>query len=144
MYIHIMGDTKSVIVAKCLTLRRFIISFLDYSLCPIMTEFLATILGVAGTCKPQRLKHSKCDGQTCLNLYQAKNTDSLTWDQSYKMCRDLDQEMLRIETSHRQADVVNLLRGSNGKSPYQIWLAGQQSDQDTWKYMNGTIFKRQG
>jgi len=60
------------------------------------------------------------------------------------MCTDLEQEMLRIDTRHLRANVDNLLPESSGKSQDQVYLAGQQSDQITWKYMNGTVLTRQG
>ena len=83
-----------------------------------------------------------CNGPTCLYLYQDINSDGLTWNQSYKMCTDLDQELLRIGSSQSQTRVEKLLQDISKESG--VWLAGQRNVDDTWRYMNGTVFSKLG
>ena len=85
-----------------------------------------------------------CNGPTCLHLYRDINSGGLTWDQSYKVCTDMDQELLTIESSQSRTRVEELLQDISKESESGAWLAGQRSVDDTWIYMNGTMFSKPG
>ena len=87
------------------------------------------------------LLESSCDGSLCLYLYTGDKS-LLTWSAGYDKCASEKLEILRIETSHTQTLAEQLLNKLPDSSDRKAWIGGKRSTDNSWIYMNGTVFSK--
>ncbi|KAK2138889.1 hypothetical protein LSH36_2259g00018 [Paralvinella palmiformis] len=83
-----------------------------------------------------------CEGSSCYYLYE-RDYSYLTWRQSGDACHKDGLEMVRIESSQTQKVIERLLQDLPQNTQRKIWIGGQRSTDDKWRYMNGSEFNKQ-